>query len=170
MSETFFTSDMHYGHVGILSHAKRPFESVEEMNEELIKRYNAKVSKKDNVYILGDVAFQDPRPLVDRLNGRKHLVYGNHDERWMSKLHACPFQWIKLGYELKMGEQKIWLAHFPHVSWGASHYGSLHFFGHSHGSYPGTKSSLDVGVDCWDLSPVSYEEILVRLLERPFAK
>ena len=51
----FFTSDLHFGHENVLRFDNRPFETVEEMDDELIKRWNDKVAKGDLVYVLGDL-------------------------------------------------------------------------------------------------------------------
>lgn len=167
MNGPFFTSDIHFGHVGIIHHCHRPFESVEQMNETLLANYNAVVGKKDDVYILGDVAFVDPTPWVERMNGRKHLIMGNHDQPKKAKLHACPFQWIKDVAEISIMGQKIWLSHYPHRAWPGSHHGHWHLYGHSHGSMPPAGKSLDVGVDCWDLAPVGFETISQRMTLQP---
>lgn len=82
MTETWFTSDTHFGHKNILEYEKeaRPFETVEEMNEQLIANWNDKVRPKDIVFHLGDFAFGAINvPIADRLNGHKRLVMGNHD-------------------------------------------------------------------------------------------
>ena len=50
--KVFFTADMHFGHENVISFDKRPFETVEEMDEDLIRRWNAKVGKGDLVYVL----------------------------------------------------------------------------------------------------------------------
>jgi calcineurin-like phosphoesterase family protein len=82
----FVTSDLHLGHAKMLSFVNsdgtrmRPFSSIEEMHETMIERFNSVVRKKDRLYILGDVAI--PRSglnLLDRFNGSKVLVRGNHD-------------------------------------------------------------------------------------------
>ena len=82
MTETWFTSDTHFGHKNILEYEKeaRPFETVEEMNEQLIANWNDTVRPKDIVFHLGDFAFGAINvPIADRLNGYKRLVMGNHD-------------------------------------------------------------------------------------------
>ena len=82
MTETYFTSDTHFGHRNILEYEKeaRPFETVEEMNEQLIANWNDTVRPKDIVFHLGDFAFGAINvPIADRLNGYKRLVMGNHD-------------------------------------------------------------------------------------------
>lgn len=86
MANTFLISDTHFSHANILTFKKedgsplRPFASVEEMDEEMIKRWNEAVKPNDKVYHLGDVAI--PKRGLDclaRLNGDKILVRGNHD-------------------------------------------------------------------------------------------
>lgn len=79
---TFYTADLHLGHVNIISFCSRPFASVGEMNEAIIDNWNACVSKYDRVYILGDLVLgklDETLPLVELLNGTKFLVPGNHD-------------------------------------------------------------------------------------------
>lgn len=76
----FFTADHHFGHENIIKFSERPFESLEQMNEELIKRWNEKIGKDDTVYHLGDVSLGKPdftKEILDRLNGNIHLIKGN---------------------------------------------------------------------------------------------
>ena len=57
----FFTSDLHFGHENVLKFDDRPFETVEEMDEELIRRWNNKVDKGDLVYVLGDLIWKSAK-------------------------------------------------------------------------------------------------------------
>ena len=78
----FFTSDLHFFHKNIIRFDNRPFTSVEEMNETLIRNWNRKVKKDDLVYILGDISWgndEETCAIFARLNGRKVLIKGNHD-------------------------------------------------------------------------------------------
>lgn len=78
----WFTADLHLGHAKICEMTGRPFASVPEMNEALIQNHNSVVKPDDIVWFLGDVAMGQitgSLPLVDRMNGRKLLVLGNHD-------------------------------------------------------------------------------------------
>jgi calcineurin-like phosphoesterase family protein len=59
--------------------------------------------------------------------------------------------------------QAVWLSHYAHRVWPHSWHGDLHLYGHSHGSLPGTPTSEDVGVDCWDWGPVTLDRILDRM-------
>ena len=166
---SWFTSDHHFGHKNIIEFSNRPFASVEEMNETLIARWNEKIAPDDNVYHLGDVALMPPnklRPLLDRLHGKIHLVTGNHE----SSALACAdrFEWIKDYYELTLadpeahrGQRFIVLLHYAMRAWNASHHGTWHLYGHTHGDLPDDPASLsiDVGVDCHDFYPLSYEDV-----------
>jgi calcineurin-like phosphoesterase family protein len=81
MSIVRFIADLHLGHINMALH--RGFSSVEEHDEYVIEKYNGVVHKRDVTYILGDVTMEksSPYPLLDRLNGVKHVVLGNHDRR-----------------------------------------------------------------------------------------
>lgn len=82
MIETWFTSDLHFGHKNILEYEKeaRPFDTLEQMHEVIIDNWNSKVRPNDVVYCLGDFAFgRSNIEYAKRCNGRKKLVMGNHD-------------------------------------------------------------------------------------------
>ena len=82
-----FTSDLHLGHQHILS-IREQFSTIEEHDEFLIQSWNNKITKKDEVYILGDVSYRisNISHYLDRMKGRKHLIIGNHDSYWMKHM------------------------------------------------------------------------------------
>ncbi|MBU0551968.1 phosphoesterase [Myxococcota bacterium] len=173
----FFSADHHFGHANIIRFTHRPFADVDEMTEGLIERWNARISPQDHVYYLGDLAFFTPKklqPILERLNGYIFLIKGNHDQPAM----ACEsrFEWIKDLYELKIPDedalmdkkQRITLCHYAMRVWNKSHHGAWHLYGHSHGALPDLPDSLsfDVGVDCNDYAPISYEEVKARMSQK----
>lgn len=82
MTNTFFIADLHFGHKKVIEFEKehRPFSTIEEHDEELVRRWNEKVSRKDSVWVLGDFCFGKANlGIAGRLNGTKRLVMGNHD-------------------------------------------------------------------------------------------
>lgn len=165
---TFYTSDTHFFHRNIIRYSNRPFASVEEMNEEMVRRWNARVQPRDIVYHLGDVSFgriEPTRNLLDRLNGIIHLCPGNHDPRELQRLDR--WESVEHYREIYDSNRKVILLHYGMRVWNKSHHGSLHLYGHSHGSLPGNNQSLDVGVDCWDYRPVTLKEIMERMAGLP---
>lgn len=79
----YVTSDHHFGHKQIIEYCNRPFDSVDEMNNVMIRRWNDTVKKNDVVYHLGDFALGSKKFKEDtlhKLNGKKILVRGNHDK------------------------------------------------------------------------------------------
>ena len=169
MKNIWFTSDHHFDHKNIIKFSNRPFNSVEEMDEELIKRWNEKVQPKDDVYHLGDIGLCPSgrlKEILDRLNGNIFLIRGNHD----GAAESCKsrFEWIKDYYKLKVPdeaaqgkEQSLILLHYAMRVWDKSHWGAYHLYGHSHGELPDDINSLsfDVGVDCHNFYPISYQEV-----------
>lgn len=168
--EKWFTSDTHWGHNNIVDFCKRPYASVEEMNEALIDNWNACVKPKDEIYHLGDVCFTGSIAFLGRLNGRIHFIRGNHDKRFVKLLERVKptnVEWIRHYHEIRDGGQlAAVLFHYPLGAWNCRHYGSMCLHGHSHGgypfSYPRSRENgkiIDVGVDCWNYRPVSWAEL-----------
>lgn len=171
----WFTSDTHYGHVNVIKYTNRPFGSVKEMNAELMARHNALIKPDDIVYFLGDFGFGNVRVLTEifeALNGRFYFVRGNHDHeflRYWAKNKPVgedhKMVCIKDYYEIRENKQvKACLFHFPLAVWYHNYYGTYMLHGHSHGRYTGVGKILDVGVDCHNYKPISFEEIKQILL------
>ena len=172
--KTFFASDHHFGHKNIITYANRPFRDVYEMDAALIERHNAVVSKSDIVYFVGDFAFYSDAhhiaEILRKMNGEKHFVSGNHDKgifnetvmKMFQSVSRAPFKEIYVqDPDARGGKQHITLCHYALRVWNKSHHGSFHLYGHSHGSLPDDPNSrsFDIGVDCWDFAPVSYEKV-----------
>ncbi|KKN06328.1 hypothetical protein LCGC14_1078240 [marine sediment metagenome] len=135
--QRWFSSDHHFNHDAIRRYSERPFATVEEMDVEMMSRWNAAVAPNDLVYYLGDLAFAPKdatRALLNQMHGRIYYVRGNHD-RQMKGPSWDRFEWIKDYFDLKVDEQHIVLCHYAFETWNRSHHGSWHLHGHSHGSF-----------------------------------
>lgn len=188
MSMIWFTADLHLGHDRIRELANRPFSSVEEMNTELVDRWNAYVCPNDTTYILGDVALgklTDSLEYLPAMNGRKILIAGNHDrvfkghepqyiERFRP-VYAQYFDEIHDQLVLSIGDELFRLSHLPYV--GDSHDddrfvnyrpvddGIPLLCGHVHDAWksmrtPGGTIMINMGVDVCGFAPVSSDQVL----------
>jgi calcineurin-like phosphoesterase family protein len=162
MPDYWFTSDTHFGHTNIIKHCNRPFNSVEEMDEQLIRYWNECVKPGDFVYHLGDFALvsrEKTLEIFNRLNGIIHFIKGNHDDS--AESIKKKFAWFKDVHMIKVYDQQIWLSHYAHRVWNKSHHGVWHLYGHSHGSLPcdNTSLSFDVGIDCHDYRPINFDTV-----------
>lgn len=174
---TWFTSDLHFFHKNILRYcaASRPFDTIEDMNAELVRQWNAHVSPQDTVWILGDVSFGAVEPTVEILNqlkGRKQLIRGNHDYKMMrhAEFREC-FVSIDHYREFRHEGVLICLMHYPIASWNERNHGSFMLHGHSHGQPTGlTGRILDVGVDTNGLKPYNLKELYNSLKNVPVIK
>jgi len=150
----WFTADQHMGHYRILQYCNRPWKTVEEMDNAIIKNHNEVVGVGDVVYHLGDFTLikEYPQKYINRLNGEHIFIQGGHDY-WMKE---GKYDQIK---EIKIEGQNIVLCHYAMRIWPKSHYNSWHLFGHSHGRLEAIGKSLDVGVDTHNFFPYSFDEI-----------
>ena len=161
----YFCSDPHFGHANIIKYCNRPFKNVEEMDEALIKNWNDKVKSEDTIYITGDVFFHQEAKAIEilsRLNGKKILIYGNHDKPIKrSKTLQSMFEKCCDYEEIWIGDQFIVMSHYAMIVWNKSHRGSFMIHGHSHGGlkYPIEGKILDVGIDAHNYAPISYEKV-----------
>lgn len=158
--QIWFTSDEHYNHENIIKFCNRPFRSVEEMNNEIIRRHNLCVKSGDEVWHLGDFAWSNAAGILKNLNGRKHhLCLGNHDKKHI-KQELGLFDSVQDVAQVRWMGERVFLSHYSHARWPSSGRGRIHLFGHSHGTFEGLGLSIDVGVDAWSFQPISFEQVL----------
>ena len=169
----YFTSDAHFRHSRIIELCNRPFGDVEEMNEVMIANWNRVVQPNDHVFHLGDFALggvDEWNSILDRLNGKIHLILGNHDLKTISK--DCPDGFVEVCMQkiIAVGKRQIILNHYPMLCFSGASKKTWQLFGHVHssqknaGNDKGRLSMLyptqyDVGVDNNDFTPVSYFQI-----------
>lgn len=161
----FYTADHHFGAGRIIELVNRPFGSLEEMDDSLIKLHNERVERSDDVWFLGDFGHGDEKYLsriFNRLKGRKHLVVGNHDRKEVLRLNWSSAPRHKA--VVKDQGRTVVLSHYPERSWDKMYRGSFHHFGHTHGKLPGIGRSTDVGVDAWGFRPVTADETIERMM------
>jgi len=170
----WFTSDEHYHHANIIKYCERPFSSVEEMDDTIIRNHNALVSDGDSVYHLGDFVWgndHDAQAILDQLNGHHTFIKGSHDG-WMEEDHP---QIMELNISGKyprpdlphVPHNLIVLCHYAMRTWARSFDGSYQLHGHSHGRLKSIGRQMDVGVDCWAFNPVSLDVVISRLSKVP---
>jgi calcineurin-like phosphoesterase family protein len=167
--KTFFTSDTHFFHTNVIKFCNRPFGSVEQMNDVLIKNWNTVVSEEDHVWFLGDFSFGKPDPTKDvlrQLKGVKHLIVGNHDRIGRcDQLFNRDWQEFFVDshdyYRLKTPKGKFVLCHFPFSSWERGYY-NLHGHWHSLEGYKNKYKQWDVGVDANNYTPLLLEDAIKR--------
>lgn len=167
-----YTADLHLGHHGILRHcpATRPFDSVEAMDAEIVRRINERVEHNDILNIVGDFALSGDaeyvRYLFHATNSRKILVLGNHDldakGRISRTIRDLPWD-IPPTHALETHDEgcQVYLHHYGCRVWPRHLRGSYHLYGHSHGGLPPMGRSRDVGIDCPDtnFAPMTFKEI-----------
>jgi calcineurin-like phosphoesterase family protein len=170
---TWFTADTHFGHANVIRYCERPFITIQEMDEALIENWNHVIRSDDTIYHLGDFTLSGQEEAIyyfSRLNGMISLIPGGHDKRLIRKgeyrsKSGYPVNILPPVYTIKLSipdhEQLklVVLSHYAMRVWDRSNYGSWHLYGHSHGTLPSLKNSLDVGVDCWDYKPITIETI-----------
>lgn len=178
--KTFFTSDTHFGHANIIKYSGRPFQSAREMDDTLIANWNQVVGPNDLVYHLGDFSYGDEHFVADilaELNGNIVFNWGNHDkplrrykETYWRRDRDSRIDFVGGMAEIEVQAQQITLCHYAMRVWNKSHYGAWHLYGHSHGSLPDDPNSrsFDVGVDCHNYRPISFEEVDEIMMKKIF--
>lgn len=114
----YVISDNHWNHEEIIKYCNRDFKDVKEMNETMIKRWNSIVKPNDMVINLGDIIFTkgDSRRIVktlNKLNGRKILIKGNHDRKSYSWYMYNGFDFVAERAIWRLNGKKILFVHDP---------------------------------------------------------
>ncbi len=159
----YFTSDLHFYHSTMPKVGRRLFGTAQEKNEFLVEQWNDTVGDSDEVYLLGDVSDGDGEEtnrILERLNGTKYLVIGNHD-RYLDDeaFDASLYAWTRQYHELWYREEKFVLFHFPIEAWSGYSKDRIHLHGHLHRLEPVCEPirRYEVGVDANDGCPVSID-------------
>jgi calcineurin-like phosphoesterase family protein len=167
LNNVFFTSDEHFYHEAMITKHNRNFPDIHNMNQYIIDSWNLVVTNKDDVFVLGDFSFGNRKQneqIFSKLNGRKHLIIGNHDDNRVKKLSWTSVdKWTTLKVlDHERGiVQKIFLCHFPVLSAPVYEFGWV-LHGHAHGDLTPSKTvhkMKDVGVDTNNYLPYSYLNI-----------
>lgn len=141
----YYIADLHFYHENIISIDGRPFSDALEMNDYMIEKWNSRVRDNDEVYILGDLSLgtgEETNAILQRLNGKKYLIVGNHDSYISDKdFNKDSFVWIKKYAEIRDENRRLILCHYPIFCYNGQHYRndngeSLTFmlYGHVHNS------------------------------------
>jgi calcineurin-like phosphoesterase family protein len=175
----WITSDLHFNHNREFIYKPRGFNSIEEMNNAIIERFNYCVEPSDHLYILGDIMLgQDLEAgmlLLSELPGNIHLVRGNHDtdRRWeaYSQLHNVVEQAAAI--YLKYGKYHFYLSHFPTLTGNLEKESlsqmTLNLFGHTHSKdlfYMDMPYMYNVAVDAHNCYPVDLDAIIEQMKEK----
>ncbi len=180
---TWFTSDTHINHANIIKYCKRPFLSdgeidalrsgldfkvskstIEKHDNTILDNIDKVVRPNDTLYILGDFAFGPYEKIKEIRNQIRCknviLIWGNHDDRCIEDLFQATYDQVLISVH----GQKLFLNHYPMLTWDKSHKESSpswNLFGHVHGAIKvdPLRLQLDVGVDSHNFKPWSFEEI-----------
>lgn len=163
---TWFTADLHLDHKNICKYQPltRSFDNVDDMNMTLISNWNQRVKPGDVVWVIGDVFFcnaEKAAAFLGQLNGTINLIPGNHDDIIMdNKRLQGMFNQVYPGlHEINMHGIHVVMCHYPLASWNKQRKGAFMLHGHSHGMTPDFPGRLDVGVDCHNLAPISWNQV-----------
>lgn len=134
MSTIKFYSDPHFGHELVI--VLRGFDSIEEHDEFLIDQWNSVTNKRDMVWMLGDITMHKKTNyhLLDRLNGQKKIIMGNHDRvqdsaALLSKNSVLGIAGV---VKIKVGDTKAFLSHVPVHPMEFNYGVGLNIHGHLH--------------------------------------
>lgn len=162
----YVIADTHFNHQNIIPYENRPFKDVPHMNRSMIDNWNGVVSNDDTVYVLGDFGFNGNRTLPDcdlvkifhELNGEKHLLLGNHDNRCKAVM-SLPWASQNLMLGITVEGQRYFLGHYPMECWefqDSNEGQAIHLHGHIHSNryLTAIPNRFCVSVEVIDYTPV----------------
>jgi len=166
----YYIADTHFGHESI---ARRRNMTTEEMDRMLIEAWNSAVMDEDDIYLLGDFCYKphrDPVEYIRQLRGRKHLVIGNHDVKYLKRNQAFADSFVETAMMLGVNDDPYYivLCHYPIAEWNGYFHKVYHFYGHIHNTTPNNahdfmkteERAFNVGVDVIGPVPLTAQQII----------
>ena len=178
MGKIWITSDWHFNHQREFIYIPRGFSSVEEMNEAIIARHNKLVQPEDDVYVLGDLMLGDSEKGIEcikRMNGKLHIVRGNHDtdRRWELYKSLPNVVEMDNAIYLKYKKHNFYMSHYISLTGNLEKESltqmTLNLFGHTHQKdnfYMDMPYLYHVGVDSHNCSPVLLDDIIEEMHQK----
>ena len=171
MNNIYLTSDLHLGHDREFVWKVRGFNSVEEMNNALVERWNSVVDNDDDVYVLGDLVLGSISNVdyLTKLNGRLHIVFGNHDTEMRRTVYKELPNEVEADWAIMLKYKKyhFYLTHFPSMTGNLEKESlkqcTLNLFGHTHQTekfFNDLPYMYHVGVDTHNGYPVLLDNII----------
>jgi calcineurin-like phosphoesterase family protein len=175
MSKIFLTSDLHFNHNREFIWCARGFSSVEEMNETIVKNWNEAISPEDDVYVCGDLclggadAMGPNTQLIERLNGRLHVVLGNHDTPARIEMYRFCKNIVEICYATMIHYRgyHFFLSHYPCMTANLEKESlkqcTINLFGHTHQTknfYNDIPFMYHVGMDSHNCTPVLLDDAI----------
>ena len=146
----YFTSDWHLGHDRIRELCKRPHNSVEEMDKDILNKFFDTVDIHDTVYYLGDLGWKGDvienfiKSIWEKgiFNFKFIWILGNHDLKFKEFILNLVKKYSYLEVydsllDIIIDDQPITLCHYPMITWNKSHFGAWQLYGHHHQDYSG---------------------------------
>ncbi len=140
------------------------------MNSTFIKNFKSLVKLGDILYFLGDLTSENKVARVFFENFKHiqiHFIIGNHDSNKVIKLANEFCASVSQLKDIKIEGQPITLCHYAMRVWHRSHFNSWQLYGHSHGKLEPIGKQQDVGVDNNNFFPVSFNELVKMMKNRP---
>lgn len=173
MGNIWLISDTHLNHDKEFVWKVRGFDSVWDMNNAIIERWNEVVKWDDIVYHLGDFIMGDLDTgikLIKQLNGKIRLATGNHDTltrlEEFGKLYNI--EDIQFGYRLKEGKKSFLLTHYPTLTGNFDNSKTYSIHGHTHAKSPFCEYDMMYNVNCdaHNCRPVAWEDMIADITKR----
>ena len=165
----YIISDTHFNHKNIIQYENRPFNSVSEMNDAIIKNWNSIIKDDDIVIHLGDVGLGDSaklKQIIPSLKGHKILIKGNHDNKSKNYFLNCGFEEVINNKLEVIDGVKIYFSHRPESRPGDGSKYDIHLYGHVHSKLKDTKyptiskNGACLCVERWEYKPILLSKII----------
>ena len=173
----YFTSDWHFNHDKDFIWKKRGYNSVEEMNDDLINKICSTLDEGDELWVLGDLVMGDinkAAAVLSRIPYSVHFLVGNHDTIRRVNLYDS-LGWInhERAIQVTDGNWDFYLSHYPTVTMNyddvKKHHPLINLHGHTHYQnkfYNDNPYMYNVGVDSQNGYPVSIDKIKADIKEK----
>ena len=148
--KVYFIADLHFGHRKIIGFDNRPWDSLQSMEAEMIRRWNERVTDRDHVFIVGDFcafsSMSHAAAILRRLKGHKHLIRGNHDlrEPVFDSFFEDVSDYRQITVRAFGEKQNLVLCHYFRPFFRGARQGGIHLYGHTHNS---RVAEMDMHID-----------------------